>query len=129
MKKKSKIIIIMSVFIIMICSVFCVSLMNFGSINIPKIASAIINVNNDKSNYVVVKEKSANNKKENLFSIPKKSIIATPNKDFTITDYANENGYKIIDQMGSQFTLSKDGEIEEAYCPSANQYFALWTFY
>lgn len=105
----------------------------FGSINIPRIVYAIVTVNTDKNDYVIIKDLKSNkitNKgsAKRFFAHPKKVIIATPNKNYKLNDYAKENGYNITDEQGSLFIIEKDGTSEEVDV-SIIGYYSLWKWY
>lgn len=131
MCKRKKIFIISSslLFIAIVGAVLFVSLVKFGSINIPRIAYAIVSVNNGSKDYVVIKDcnthEDSDENKEDFFAIPKKIIIATPDGDYCFDDYVKSIDYEITEQYGSQVTIDKDDHKEFVYV-TINRYYSLW---
>lgn len=98
MSKQKKIFLISStfLFVAIVGAVLFVSLVKFGSVNIPKIAYAIMSVNYGSKDYVVIKDsdthKVSDENKEEFFAVPQKVIIAKSNGDYNFYDYAQSNG-------------------------------------
>lgn len=135
MRNKSRIksFTVISLIIIIVIALLFTCQIKFGSINIPRIVYAIVTVNTDKNDYVIIKDLKSNkitNKDSNkrFFSNPKKVIIATPNENYKLNDYTKENGYNITDEQGSLFTIEKDGKSEEVDV-SIIGYYSLWKWY
>lgn len=134
MKHKFKLIIIILLLFILICSLLFFSQIKFGSINIPRIIYATIVVNNSDNKYYIIKDDnshknaSESNSKKTFFASPKKVIIATPNNNYGFNDYVETNGYNVLEQFGSQVTIEKDGKKDIVYIES-NQYYSLWQWY
>ena len=131
MRKRKKIFIISSTFLFLaiIGAVLFISLVKFGSVNIPRIAYAVISVNYGNKDYVVIKDcnthKNSDEDKEEFFVTPKKVIIATPDGDYNFYDYAQSMGYEITEQYGSQVAVEKD-DIKEFVHITINRYYSLW---
>lgn len=102
--KKCRIIVLVIIFLSLL------SYWKFGSINFPKVAWAIVQVNTTDTEYVVVKGGA------------KKVIIA---RGDTLKKYATSTGYKVVDQVGSLYTIEKDGE-KESVLVSGRSYCSLW---
>lgn len=135
MRNKSRIksFAVISLIIIIVIALLFTCQIKFGSINIPRIVYAIVTVNTDKNDYVIIKDLKSNkitNKDSNkrFFANRKKVIIATPNENYKLNDYAKENGYSITDEQGSLFTIEKDGTSEEVDV-SIIGYYSLWKWY
>ena len=134
LKHKSKLIIIISLFCLLICSLLFFSQIKIGSINIPRIIYATIAVNTNEKEYIIIKDNNSNknandiNSKEKIFASPKKVIIATPNDNYNFSDYVESNDYNILEQSGSQITIEKEGKKDTVYI-EINQYYSLWQWY
>lgn len=131
MSKRKKIFFISSafLFIAILGTVLFVSLVKFGSINVPRIAYAVLSVNYGNKDYVVIKDcdthKNSDEDKEEFFAIPKKVVLAAPDGNYSFGDYIKSIDYEITDQYGSQVTIEKDNNKEFVYV-TVNRYFSLW---
>lgn len=130
-KSRRKSFAVISLIIVIVIALLFTCQVKFGSINIPRIAYAIVTVNTDKNNYVIIKDSNKitnKNSDKRFFENPKKVIIATPNANYKLNDYAKENGYNITDEQGSLITIEKDGKTEEVNV-SIIRYYSLWKWY
>lgn len=130
-KSRRKSFAVISLIIVIVIALLFTCQVKFGSINIPRIAYAIVTLNTDKNNYVIIKDSNEitnKNSDKRFFANPKKVIIATPNANYKLNDYAKENGYNITDEKGSLITVEKDGKTEEVNV-SIIRYYSLWKWY
>ncbi len=130
-KSRRKSFAVISLIIIIVIALLFTCQIKFGSINIPRIAYAIVTVNTNKNNYVIIKDSNKitnKNSEKRFFENPKKVIISTPNGNYKLNDYAKENGYNITDEQGSLITVEKDGKTEEVNV-SIIRYYSLWKWY
>lgn len=130
-KSRRKSFAVISLIIVIVITLLFTCQVKFGSINIPRIAYAIVTVNTDKNNYVIIKDSNKitnKNSDKRFFANPKKVIIATTNANYKLNDYAKENGYNITDEQGSLITVEKDGKTEEVNV-SIIKYYSLWKWY
>ncbi len=132
-KSKYKLLTIISLIVVLAIALLFTCQIKFGSINIPRIAYAIITVNTGKNDYVVIKESKSNqttNKErgERFFANPKKVIISKPNGNYKLSDYAQANGYNMVEDPTYKFAIEKDGKIEEVDV-SIIKYYSLWQWY
>lgn len=133
---KLKFIVLITLILMLLCSLLFVSQIKFGSINIPRIIYATIAVNTSENEYFVIKDynsrknASDSNSKETFFASPKKVIIATPNNNYNFSDYVESIGYNIVEeeQYGSKIVIEKGNNKEEVFI-STNQYYSLWQWY
>ena len=102
--------------LIIILAIACLSFASyykFGSINFPKVVQAIALVNTNSKDYVVVQDGT------------KKVIIAKGDGSYSFIKYINSVGYNVVDQLGSIYTIEKDGIKKDVYV-SVHSYCSLW---
>lgn len=114
-RKRTIAVIAMIVCVCLIAAAMFVSFVKFNSVNLPKIAYAVVAVSSGNEEYVVICENH------------KKVIIADPNDPDAFYRYLESLGYTELEeeQMGSMHIIEKDGE-KEAVLLSANGYYRLW---